>query len=77
MKSFWVAIAIVCTLVAAVLIIQLKFEGAFVIAAVGAVAWFLNYRQQLRARLSERERENDSFDHGEVDEEQNAEDSVS
>jgi membrane protein implicated in regulation of membrane protease activity len=78
MKSFWVAIAIVCTLVATVFIIQLKFEGAFVIAAVGAVAWFLNYRQQLRARLSERERENESLDHGRgVDEEHNAEDSVS
>ena len=38
MKSFWVAVAIVCTLVATVFIIQLKFEGAFVIAAVGAVA---------------------------------------
>lgn len=78
MKSFWVAIAIVCTLVATVLIIQLKFEGAFVVATVGAVAWFLNYRQQLKARLSERERENESVDQARgADEEHNAEDSVS
>lgn len=78
MKSLWVAIAIVCTLVAIVLIIQLKFEGAFVVATVGAVALFLNYRQQLKARLTERERENESFDQGPgVDEEDNIEDSIS
>jgi hypothetical protein len=78
MKSFWIAITIVCTLVATALIIQLKFEGAFVVAAVGAIAWFLNYRQQLKARLSERERENESFDRERgVDEDHSAEDSVS
>ena len=78
MKSFWVAITIVCALVATVFIIQLKFEGAFVVAAVGAVSWFLNYRQQLKARLSERERENESFDRRQgVDEKHSAEDSVS
>ena len=78
MKTLWLAIASVCMLAALILIIQLRFEAAFVVAAVGAVAWFLNYRQQVRARLTERERETKSFDQGRgVDEEHNAQDSVS
>jgi len=78
MKAVWMVIAALCMLAAVILIIQLKFEAAFVVAAVGAVAWFLNYRQQVRARLTEYEREKESFDQGRgVDEENNAEDSVS
>ena len=78
MKILWVAIAIVCTLVAIILILQPKFEAAFVVAAIGAVAWFLNFRQQVKSRLTEREVENESRDQGlGVDDEHNAEDSVS
>jgi len=33
------------------------YEKAFVAAASGAVCWFLNYRQQLRARVRERDEE--------------------
>ena len=36
---------------AAVFVFRGDFEKAFVAAAAGAVCWFLNYRQQLRATL--------------------------
>lgn len=78
MKNVWVAIAIVCTLVATVLVFRLNFEEAFVVAAIGAIAWFLNFRQQVKRRLAERDDENETYDQGQgVDDEQNAEDSVS
>lgn len=78
MKSLWVAIAIVCMLAATVLVFRLNFEEAFVVAAIGAVAWFLNYRREAKIRLAEREVENESRDQGlGVDDEHNAEDSVS
>ncbi|HSE34116.1 MAG TPA: hypothetical protein VLA93_21260 [Pyrinomonadaceae bacterium] len=79
MKSLWVPIAAVFTVVAIVLVIQSKFEAAFVVAAVGTVAWFLNYRQQVKTRLRGFEDEEDgSFNQGrEADEEQDTEDSLS
>jgi hypothetical protein len=36
---------------AAVFVFRGDYEKAFVAAAAGAVCWFLNYRQQLRATL--------------------------
>lgn len=78
MKSLWVPIAAVLMLVAIVLVIQLRFEAAFVAAAIGAVAWFLNYRQQVKTRLGGLDDEDKSFDQGRgVDEGQNTEDSLS
>lgn len=72
MKNLWVPIAAVCGIAAVVLVIWVNFEAAFVVAAIGAVAWFLNYRQQVKTRLA------DSSDQGRgVDDEQNAEDSLS
>ena len=77
MKNVWVPIAAVCTLAAIVLVIRLNFEASFVVAAIGAVAWFLNYRQQVRTRLGGFEDEDESFEGRAVDEKQNAEDSLS
>jgi hypothetical protein len=37
--------------IAAVFVFRGDYEKAFVAAAAGAVCWFLNYRQQLRATL--------------------------
>ncbi len=51
MKNVWVPIAAVFMIVGAVFLIQLKFESAFVVAVLGAVAWFLNYRGQVKTRL--------------------------
>ena len=48
MKVFWLIVAVVCILVAAYFLWRRDFDTAFVIAALGAVAWFLNYRAQLK-----------------------------
>lgn len=48
MKLFWLIVAGVCIVVAAYFLWRRDFDTAFVIAALGAVAWFLNYRAQLK-----------------------------
>lgn len=48
MKWLWMIIAGTCIAVAAFMALLGKFEAAFVIAAVGVVCWFLNYRRQMR-----------------------------
>lgn len=48
MKTFWLIIAALCGLVAAVLLIQKDFDKAFIVAAIGAVGWFLSYRVQMK-----------------------------
>jgi hypothetical protein len=77
MKNVWVPVAAVCMLAAIVFVVRLNLEAAFVVAAIGAVAWFLNYRQQVRSRLGGFEDEDKSFEGRVVDEKQNAEDSLS
>ena len=51
--------------IAVVFVFRGDFEKAFVAAAAGAVCWFLNYRQQLRATLP-----NDDEDDQEDDDEE-------
>jgi hypothetical protein len=51
-KLFWLIVAGGCVAVAAVFLLQGDFDRAFVVAAVGMVAWFLNYRMQVRERLT-------------------------
>jgi hypothetical protein len=48
MKLFWMILSAVAIVVAALFIWRRDFNTAFVIAALGAVAWFLNYRAQMR-----------------------------
>lgn len=56
------SVAAVLALGAIILVTQLKFEAAFVVAALGAVAWFLNYRAELK------EKSLDEFDDEHIDE---------
>ncbi len=51
---------------AAVFVFSGDFEKAFVAAAAGAVCWFLNYRQQLRATLPIDDEENQEDEDEEV-----------
>ena len=44
---FWIIIAGVCIIVAAFMGVRGRLDAAFVIAAIGLVAWFLNYRVQM------------------------------
>lgn len=41
-----------CGVLAVFFVLRDDFENAFVAAAAGAVCWFLNYRQQLKATLA-------------------------
>lgn len=51
MKTFWLILAAVLGVVAVYFAITADYEKAFVAAAAGAVCWFLNYRQQIKASL--------------------------
>jgi hypothetical protein len=58
MQLVWMMVAAVAVIVAAVFLWQRDFNTAFIVAAVGAVAWFLNYRVQMKktAAVVERDR---------------------
>ena len=47
MKLFWIIVAGICIVVAVFMVIRGRLDAAFVIAALGVVAWFLNYRAQM------------------------------
>jgi hypothetical protein len=51
---------------AVVFVFRGDYEKAFVAAAAGAVCWFLNYRQQLRATLPNEDEENQEDEDEEV-----------
>ena len=44
-----------CGVAALFFVFRNDYEKAFVLAAAGAVCWFLNYRQQLRESLAAHE----------------------
>jgi hypothetical protein len=58
-KTLWLILAGVGGVLAAVFVFRGDYEKAFVAAAAGAVCWFLNYRQQLRATLPSEDEENE------------------
>ena len=55
MKKFWIILAGVFAGVAVVLFARDDYEKAFASAALGAVAWILSYRVQLRAHVKANE----------------------
>ena len=55
MKTFWMMMAGACGVAALFFVFRSDYEKAFVVAAAGAVCWFLNYRQQLRESLAAHE----------------------
>lgn len=57
MKLFWMILAGVCIVVAAVFLMRRDFNTAFVIAVLGLVSWFLNYRTQMREIVVAADRE--------------------
>lgn len=48
MKIFWLIIAGICIIAAAFFLLRRDFNAAFVVAAIGVVSWFLNYRIQMK-----------------------------
>ena len=55
MKAFWMAIAVACLVAAAVALWQWQLSATFVIATIGALAWFLRYRGDLKRALPDEE----------------------
>ena len=47
-KIFWMIVAAVAIVMAGVFLWRRDFDTAFVVAALGMVAWFLNYRAQMK-----------------------------
>lgn len=72
MKHFWMVLSGAGILIAAIFMWRREFDRAFVAAALGLVAWFLNYRAQMRAITAvadERNETNDGSDRDKGDEE--------
>jgi uncharacterized membrane protein YhfC len=52
-------IAGLCITVAAVFLLRRDFNTAFVIAAIGMIAWFLNYRIQMKELTADTRQDKD------------------
>lgn len=57
MKTFWLIAAAVCGVVALYFASRGNYDNAFVAAALGGVAWILNYRTQLRQKFKDDDEE--------------------
>lgn len=66
MKIVWKIVAALFAVGAVYWVFVENFDRAFLFAALGAVAWFLSYRSQLREKLAA-----DEADRKEVEEEEN------
>jgi hypothetical protein len=51
-ERIWIILAAVMAIVAAACVWRNNMSAAFVTATLGAVAWFLSYRAQIRAKLA-------------------------
>ena len=59
-ERIWIILAAAMVMVAAVFLWRNNVSAAFVTATLGAVAWFLSYRAQIRAKLAATEEEPDA-----------------
>jgi hypothetical protein len=50
-ERIWIVVAAVMVIVAATFLWRNNVSAAFVTATLGAVAWFLSYRAQIRAKF--------------------------
>ena len=57
MKLFWMIVSGLCIAAAAFFLLRGNLDAAFVIATLGLVAWFLNYRLQMKAIITAEDRE--------------------
>jgi hypothetical protein len=59
MKAFWMIVAGICIAVAAFFMVRRDFNTAFIVAAVGMIFWFLNYRAQMKEVIAAADAEDD------------------
>jgi hypothetical protein len=52
-KTVWLIVVGACGVAAAYFALKSDFEKVFVAAAIGAIAWFLNYRAVLKSQLND------------------------
>jgi hypothetical protein len=64
-ERIWTVIAALFAVGAGVLLWRNNLPAAFVTATLGAVAWFLSYRVQLRAKIAAAEEESNEQDSNE------------
>jgi hypothetical protein len=60
-KTFWLIAAAVCGVAALYFAYRGNYDNAFVAAALGGVAWILNYRTQFKQKLKDDEDEEEDF----------------
>ena len=60
MKTFWLIAAGLCGVVALYFAYHANYDNAFVAAALGGVAWILNYRAQLKEKFKDEDEEEES-----------------
>jgi membrane-bound ClpP family serine protease len=53
MASIWTIASILLLIAAAIFLLRENYDAAFVLAALGALAWILNYRSKIRGTLNE------------------------
>jgi membrane-bound ClpP family serine protease len=51
--SIWTIASILLLIAAAVFLLRENYDAAFVLAALGAISWILNYRFQIRGKINE------------------------
>jgi predicted membrane protein len=61
-ERIWIIVAAIMVIVAATFLWRNNMSAAFVTATLGAVAWFLSYRAQIRAKLAATETEEPEID---------------
>ena len=49
MKLLWMIVSGICIVTAGFFLLRGELNTAFVVATIGIVAWFLNYRIQMKA----------------------------
>jgi membrane protein implicated in regulation of membrane protease activity len=68
MKKVWMMVAAVGVVIAIVFLLQRNTEVAFVIAAIAAVAWFLNYRVQAKKSTHDHSEQGEDEERFDLDE---------
>ena len=53
MERAWMLVSVIGMVAAAILFLRDYQNAAFVVATLGAVAWFLSYRTKLRGAISD------------------------
>jgi hypothetical protein len=70
MERYWTIASILCLIVAAILLLREYTDAGFVVATLGAVAWFLSYRVKLRGTIVETVEATDDEDGASEDEDE-------